>query len=85
MFSNCLLFNGRESAVSLMALNLQRAFEKDLEKLPVVKKKVSPPSGGGSFTSSTVVATVRGLLGLRWTIVDLVDLFDAVSSRSCWR
>ncbi|KAI9352580.1 Bromodomain-containing protein [Obelidium mucronatum] len=51
MFDNCYTFNGRDSAVGLIAQNFQRYFTQQLEKMPnqiEPEKKRAPPSSAAS-------------------------------------
>ncbi|RUS27746.1 Bromodomain-containing protein, partial [Jimgerdemannia flammicorona] len=50
IFSNCYLYNGRESAVSNLAHNLEMAFEKSLKQMPQSHEPAPPP-----FPAPTVV------------------------------
>ncbi|RUS22448.1 Bromodomain-containing protein [Endogone sp. FLAS-F59071] len=43
IFTNCYTYNGRESAVSNLAHNLEMAFEKSLKQMPQSHEATSPP------------------------------------------
>jgi bromodomain-containing factor 1 len=72
MFGNCLLFNGQVSPVAIMCKNLQKHFEKEMEKLPKTvkplqqKKKSIGGIGGldGTFAGPRKPRTSRESMGI---------------------